>query len=355
MSAYYNEMDPHAAQWLRNLIKAGQIAAGDVDERSIVDVRPDDLRGYTQCHFFAGIAVWSHALRLAGWSDDRPVWTGSCPCQPFSSAGAGKGTDDPRHLWPVWFDLIRQCRPATVFGEQVEAAIKHGWLDLVQDDLENAGYACGAICLPAGAVGAPHQRQRLWFVANAQCQQSQCQEHTAVTASVGSQPTDDAGGRGCASVRLGHSAVQRCSGECIQQQPQRDHSETDWDGQAGHVADTNSQDSRRWGIQMPAESAGAGFGAPCQRSEGFCEADTIQRVQVHDFWADADWLYCRDEKWRPVEPGTFPLVDGAAFRMGSGCTDWEGKSRAGMLKAYGNAIVPQVAAAVIQTFMEYAP
>ena len=87
--AYYNEIDPFAAQWLRNLIAAGHIAPGDVDERSILDVRADDLRGYRQCHFFAGIGVWSYALRQAGWSDDEEVWTGSCTCQPFSDAGRG--------------------------------------------------------------------------------------------------------------------------------------------------------------------------------------------------------------------------------------------------------------------------
>ncbi len=166
MTAYYNEIDTYAAQWLRNLIAAGCIAPGDVDERSITDVRTDDLKGYTQCHFFAGIGVWSYALRLAGWPDDQPVWTGSCPCQPFSSAGKGEGTADERHLWPVWFDLIRKCRPDVVFGEQVEAAINYGWLDLVQSDLEGEGYACGALGIPACGVGAPHIRQRLWFFAS---------------------------------------------------------------------------------------------------------------------------------------------------------------------------------------------
>ena len=163
--AYYNEIDPYAAQWLRNLIDAGHIASGDVDTRSIVDVKASDLTGYTQCHFFAGIGVWSHALRQSGWSDSRSVWTGSCPCQPFSVAGNGAGTTDERHLWPVWFELIKQCRPDVVFGEQVESAIKYGWLDLVQDDLEREGYSLGAAGIPAAGVGAPHIRHRLYFVA----------------------------------------------------------------------------------------------------------------------------------------------------------------------------------------------
>ena len=108
MTAYYNEHEPYAAQWLRNLIAAGHIAAGDVDARDIQDVTPDDLTGYTQCHFFAGVGGWSYALRLAGWPDDRPVWTGSCPCQPLSSAGQRKGAADERHLWPAFFRLIIQ-------------------------------------------------------------------------------------------------------------------------------------------------------------------------------------------------------------------------------------------------------
>ena len=164
MPAYYNEIDPFAAQWLRNLIKAGHIADGEVDERSIKDVKPDDLREFTQCHFFAGIGVWSYALRRAGWEDSRPVWTGSCPCQPFSSAGTKAGFDDERHLWPNFQSLIEQCRPSVVFGEQVDAAVKSGWWDLVATDAEAMGYAAAAAVIPASAVGAPHMRHRLWFV-----------------------------------------------------------------------------------------------------------------------------------------------------------------------------------------------
>jgi DNA (cytosine-5)-methyltransferase 1 len=162
---YYNEIDPFAAAWLRELINAHLIPDGHVDERSIVDVRADDLRGFRQCHFFAGIGGWAYALRLAGWPEDREVWTVSCPCQPFSSAGAQAGGDDPRDLWPAWCQLIRECRPVVVFGEQVEAAIGHGWLDRVCDDLEAEGYAVGACGLPGPCVGAYDIRQRLWFVA----------------------------------------------------------------------------------------------------------------------------------------------------------------------------------------------
>jgi len=104
----YNENDAYPAQWLRNLISAGHLPDGTVDERSIVDLQPEDCQ--ETAHFFAGIGGWALALRQAGWPDDRPVWTGSCPCQPFSVAGKRGGTDDPRHLWPEWFRLIRVGR-----------------------------------------------------------------------------------------------------------------------------------------------------------------------------------------------------------------------------------------------------
>lgn len=164
MAAYYNEFDPFAAAWLRELIKDGLIADGEVDERSIKEVTAADLADFTQCHFFAGIGGWSFALRLAGWDDTRPVWTGSCPCQPFSAVGQRRGVEDERHLWPVWHPLIRQCRPPVVFGEQVDKAAV--WLDCVFSDMEASGYACAAADLPAASVGARHIRQRIWFVAH---------------------------------------------------------------------------------------------------------------------------------------------------------------------------------------------
>ena len=173
---YYNEHDPKAAAWLRELIRRELIPNGIVDERSITEVTSRDLRGYTQCHFFAGIGGWSLALRLAGWLASRPVGTGSCPCQPFSTAGKGLAQEDERHLWPVFFALICACRDDgqpwanTVFGEQVASAIGHGWLDGISADLEAEGYACGATVLGAHSVSAPHQRQRLYWVAHTELQ-----------------------------------------------------------------------------------------------------------------------------------------------------------------------------------------
>src|SRR5580692_6094558 len=126
--AIYNEIEPFAVRWMENLIHAGHIAPGTIESRSIADLAAADVRGAAQFHAFAGVGCWSHALRCAGWPDDLSVWTGSCPCQPFSQAGRGKGTADERHLWPAWFRLIRECRPAVVFGEQVASPAGLAWL-----------------------------------------------------------------------------------------------------------------------------------------------------------------------------------------------------------------------------------
>lgn len=174
MAAYYNEFDPNAAAWLRALIAAELIPPGDVDTRSITEVCGVELKGYTQCHFFAGIGGWPLALRYAGIPADRPLWTGSCPCQPYSVAslsdGGPKGQSDDRDLWPDLFRLIAKRRPPTILGEQVASAIKWGWWDRAAMDLERETYACAAAVLRADAFAGQHQRKRLYWVADAQRQ-----------------------------------------------------------------------------------------------------------------------------------------------------------------------------------------
>lgn len=207
MAAYYNEHDRQKAAWLRELIARNLVAPGEVDERSIEEVSPEDLRGYVQCHFFAGIGVWSYALRNAGWTDDAPVWTGSCPCQSFSQSGEGGGFDDPRHLWPSWFRLIGECRPDVVFGEQSASKAGLAWLDVVSADVEGAGYAIAAADLCAASVGAPHIRQRLYFVADADERNAGIRGGTRGTRGARIQP-----GRQRARTRTGRS--DRASTSC---------------------------------------------------------------------------------------------------------------------------------------------
>ncbi len=165
MRVYYNDNEPYAVQWLKNLITMELLPDGEVDDRSIADVTASDLAGFDQCHFFAGIGGWPLALRLAGCAPDWPCWTGSCPCQPFSVAGKRGGTSDKRHLWPEFRRLIAECSPPTVFGEQVASKDGRQWLAGVRTDLETLGYAVGAADLCAAGVGAPHIRQRLFFCA----------------------------------------------------------------------------------------------------------------------------------------------------------------------------------------------
>ena len=335
MTAYYNEIDPAAAAWLRELIKHNLIAPGDVDERSIEDVTAADLMGYDQCHFFAGVGIWSHALRLSGIPDDFKVWTGSCPCQPFSAAGKGEGFADERHLWPAFGWLIQQCRPERVFGEQVAGKDGLAWLDLVSADMEALGYSVGAVPFAAAGIGAPHIRERLYWVADAEGsgwrkERQDDRRRVARDRTEGFSAGLSYGGR---DVWMGHakSHGHQWAGQ-LDQPAGRNGSAHD--GSTSRMADDQLQqrpissgmgDEARGWQQEPAAASGL-------RSNSWPGAtDTL--------WSDADWLGCRDGKWRPVEPGTQPLAHGAAARVGR-------------LRGYGNGLVAQQAQAFIESYTE---
>ncbi|CAH6016321.1 hypothetical protein AN2345V1_1362 [Klebsiella pneumoniae] len=343
-AAYYNEIDPFAAQWLRNLIAAGHIAPGEVDERSIEDVTPDDLRGFTQCHFFAGIGVWSHSLRLAGWPDDRPVWTGSCPCQPFSPAGKGDGFADERHLWPQFFHLISERRPQHVFGEQVAAGNANVWFDLVQADLEGMGYAFGLVPFTSAGIGAPHIRERAYWVANADSVISDRRGNVRASGR-------DEYSNGGDDVRLAdanHDRQQPGQGDGRRCQCAEQGIDIGRGGENGGLGNANV--ARLEGLRGNDGAAGRKGTTGPAAAPGV----HLRALEVNGFWRDADWLFCRDGKWRPVEPGTFPLVDGAAARMGRvepGVARVASSNRVGRLKGYGNAINAQAAAAFIRAYM----
>jgi len=332
MITLYNENEPFAAEWLENLAGAGLVAPGRVDRRSIADLAPEDVRDARQFHAFAGIGVWSHALRLAAWPDELPVWTGSCPCQPFSTAGKRDGFDDARHLWPAWFRLIRECRPAVVLGEQVASPDGLAWLDAVSADLEDEGYAVGAADLCAAGVGAPHRRQRLYFVAYAD--EARCQFEPTAWLHAEGQPGDDAHGRG-EPRGVAHAGLPGLEGRGER-----------WDG-------ADEQPPRQGGVARRVGNAGGAGGGrdaravPRPQGEGPGGGQAARHLAdepepagaTRGFWGDAEWIPCRDGKWRAVEPGTFPLAARAPGRVGR-------------LRAYGNALCAPVAATFVRAVMQ---
>lgn len=401
--AYYNEIDQFAVKWLRNLIAEGLIAPGDVDDRPIQEVKPDDLKGYTQYHFFAGIAGWSYALRLAGWPDDQPVWTGSCPCQPFSSAGRRQGSADERHLWPAFFNLIAECRPATIFGEQVAGKLGLEWITAVRLDLESIGYACGAADLPASCVGAPHRRQRIFWLADSSGGRQRNEE-----SGIGSEAdrgrsasnSGDTGGNGrmADTGRIGEGS------EETREDLGGPENSRGTDVHAGERGKNNSltvghtpsggTEPRSRGSEGPEETESRGNGSksgakPSARSDGApdksvgnakrkrpsgpaserqgrksasagsvmgdphgTEETRQRRVGIPleseqeagrpgyaNPWQGIEFVGCADGKARPVKPGILPLAHGVPGRVGQ-------------IRAYGNAIVPQVAAEFIRAYME---
>ena len=286
---YYNEFDPGAAQWLRNLIAAGKLPAGTVDERDIRLVQPADLKEFVQCHFFAGIGGWSLALALVGWPEDRPVWTGSCPCQPFSVCGNKKGKSDERHLWPVLRKFVAVWKPPVIFGEQVASPLGREWFAGVRADLEVMGYRVGAADLCAASVGAPHRRQRLYWVA-------------------------DARQEGCRFIR-----------------PRNDHD--------GHYASGHDAHGCREADRVGLASSSGLEKRQGEEVEQRAVRDEREAAGARGPWGNYSVVECSDGRARRVGSGVFPLAYGVPARVGK-------------LRAYGNAIIPQVAAEFIKAYLE---
>lgn len=359
MAVYYNEIDKYCVQWLKNLIDAGHLPAGDVDDRPIQEVKGKDLEWYEQAHFFAGVGGWPYALRLAGWPENRPVWTGSCPCQPFSAAGKRRGTADARHLWPEFNRLIAERTPPTVFGEQVASKDGRLWLSGVRSDLEALGYGVGAADLCAAGVGAPHIRQRLWWVAHRIG--AGLEEWSSQSGDVGAErPAVE---RDCDAGRMADTSGRRLK-TCNSLSRRIEASESLFTNSSclgskrlvlphgGHPGDGDLQRSGQHGLKPKDGGAGGGV-ANSEDSYGrrsIGENDSGRgatevggsgdsyRPPGSGFWFPSVLLPCLDGKARRTQPGLFPLAHGVPGRVGR-------------LRAYGNAIVPQVAAEFVRAFM----
>ncbi len=118
---------------------------------------------------FPGVPVYGDVKELnhdklkADGINQIDIITGGYPCQPFSVAGRKKGEQDPRHVWPEMFRLIKELRPTWVIGENVGGHIKLG-LDTVLENLESEGYSARTFSISASSVGANHKRERVWIV-----------------------------------------------------------------------------------------------------------------------------------------------------------------------------------------------
>ena len=366
---YSNEFDPKAAAWLRELMADGLIPKGEVDERSITDVQPGDLAGFTQCHFFAGIGGWSLALRLAGWPEDRPIWTGSCPCQPFSCAGKGLREDDHRHLWPDFRNLIGQCRPPVVFGERVASKDGRGWLSGVRANLEKLAYAVGSSDLCAAGVSAPHIRQRLYWVAKSVSGGFDSGRASEPGQAGGAAQPEQRGGA------IGMANTERDGGR--PDEPGRGSDRRTADGrdcEAVRLADSPERGQRADGGAPGA----TGHAEQCEQGRGMVLANgprpqqggssTTPTGHWHSavsagFWHDSVWHPCLDGKARRIPAESQPvfqrLVDGFSAGVDTVRIASLGfplapkiEGRAGILKGYGNAIVPELAAEFIRAYMQ---
>lgn len=308
----YNDLDPKVCEWTRELIADNQIPAGEVVCQSITDIT-HDLSKFTQCHWFNGLSGWPYALRLAGVSELRPLWTASLPCQSFSSAGKAGGFADARgQLWEPFFALVRKYRPGCIFGEQVEAAIRFGWLDRIFSDLEGIGYSCGAVVLPAACVGAPHIRHRIYWVA-----------HLPGERRDGQQEAGGQTGRGQFEVGGGDERLAHT--ECTQRRPQFTRDERDRDEgrseAAGRpesccpderLADMQGQRPSRRG-ERPIQSEPSSCG-----NAGWMEHSQSRRARAEEQPG------CRDGLERPMSDGGVVQSDGTGREPGRLTTEAAG-------------------------------
>ena len=323
--AYYNDSDPNACDWVRRLIRKGLIADGEVDQRDMREVQPEDLQGFDLVHLCSGIAGWDLAMQWSGEEFDEPAWTVSCPCPPFSAAGKRltcpecKGPHlvwcprrtgyaicagcehswlaDSRHIWPEVWRLVAGSRPGYVFGEQVASAAGLDWIAAVQASLDILRYDSWAEDRAASSVAAPHKRQRYWWIAFLE----------DGLADAGRTDSRQDGGRSEEAPAPG-------SGENLHRRYRQ-----------GRLADADGRDAEAEGIQRGGQQRLASQ-----------DAGIVARFEG---WDQVEWLECGDGITRPVKPGVPPLAHGIPKRLVQ-------------LGGYGNAIVPQVASEFIKDSME---
>ena len=266
------------------------------------------------------------------------VLTGGFPCQPFSLAGKRKGSDDNRYLWPEMLRAIREIQPRWVVGENVFGIVN--WSDglvfeQVQSDLENEGYEVQPYIIPAGAVDAPHRRDCVWFVAHANNQRLDQFEHPTIANKEGQpgwsifkraityaslnglgRPRD---GEGC-SVSKWERLAHQPQGREVRSEP------------IGCVSERTTADSR------------------CDRS-----GSRTEEMESNEPARQSPHTSCDKSIWGgfskfPTQSPVCSGDDGLSGRLDAiTFPAWRRES----IKAYGNAVVPQIPYLIFQTIETY--
>lgn len=358
--AYYNEIDGFCCGALKRNIERGWLPPGDIDTRDIREVQPEDLRGYGQVHLFAGIGGFGLAARLAGWPDERPLWTGGYPCQPFSVAGLQAGISDDRYLWPEVARLLEGAseRPPWCLFENVDGHTALG-LDRTLFDLETLEYAGRPFWIPACAVKAPHERMRVWIVARDLADAERAERRTGEPGGDDAhwhdagRPQETGGARECGENHIRGTVANSASelphgGGCPGSRGRQEHSDR-IDRTMGNGVGAGLQIregiTRHHGPEFPpAERTSGGavdHGNRGRRGGGSEEEIRARRDGPEHTgpWDDHAWIVGSDGKARRVKPGIRLLAHGIPQRVAK-------------LKSLGNAIVAEEAARVIRTMME---
>jgi DNA (cytosine-5)-methyltransferase 1 len=270
------------------------------------------------------------------------IISGGFPCQPFSTAGARKGTDDSRYLWPEMLRVIREVRPRWIVGENVYGLVNwSGGLvfDTVCADLENEGFEVIPVVLPAAGVGSVHRRDRIWFVAY----------NNSLVRREGREVESGKQSRHGESDEVGNTETTQntlCSG--------RAHGEHEQEGtkvrQFGnigprgadgiHISKGDAADTDGNPLQGGIQSGGDGEQGWDKQSESITE-------RIHTLWGGME-----AKRWEnfptqsPIcggDDGLPTQLDGITF------SKWRNES----IKGYGNAIVPQIVYTIFQTIEEF--